>query len=640
MKTFFSILLFALSCTFTHAQITLVKDIAAGTDASNPISKCVYNGYIYFGAASGVSNTNRELWRSDGTDAGTTLVKDINPAANASGNPNGMIVFNNTLFFSANDGTNGTELWKSDGTAGGTVMLKDIVSGINSSQPAEFTLFNGALYFTVTNSGDNKKFALWKTDGTAGGTVVVKDINTITQVADIARLKVSGTKLYFWAITDAEGREPWVSDGTTAGTNLIKDIFTGSTGSPGPSVDYDYTPDGNGGVYFKTAGNTALTDRELWKSDGTNAGTVLVKDIYPGTNTSELDGSSKVLVGGILYFTAADPNLGKELWRSDGTTAGTFMVKDIYPGAFLSSEAFIIGVAGTTIYLQATTPTYLRELWKSDGTDAGTVLVKDIYPGVNSGTPGNNSATFAVGNSLLFQATTAAAGVELWKTDGTDLGTTLIQDLQAGATGTNPNSFILLGSTVLFNDNPTATAAELYKLDAALLPLKWLSFTATLNSNNQAALNWKVSDEININRYEAEWSTDAVHYSTIATVNYNMLARGSYATAHLQPVSVNNYYRIKQIDADGKYSYTNVQLIKLQGKDDISVYPSPAKNVITIATTVPVTKLQLVNINGQVVKTWLPNANQQYSLTGVAAGVYFLKLCGNIVLQTQKIIVQ
>ena len=610
-----------------QAQITLVKDINAGTDQSNPTAKCVYNGYVYFAASTGVSLTNRELWRSDGTEAGTTLVKDINPVVNASGNPNGLIVFNNALFFSANDGINGTELWKSDGTGTGTVMLKDIVSGVNSSQPAEFTLFNNALYFTVTNSGDGKKFALWKTDGTATGTEVVKDINTITQFADIVRLKVSGNKLFFWAITDATGREPWVSDGTAVGTNLIKDIFTGSTGSPGPVVDYDYTPDGNGGVYFKAAGNTALTDRELWKSDGTTAGTILVKDIYPGTNTSELDGGTKTVINGILYFTASDPNFGKELWRSDGTAAGTYMVKDIYPGNFLSSEAFIIGVAGNTIYLQATTPGYLRELWKSDGTEAGTVLVKDIYPGVSgSGTPGNYPFfySFSYGINLLFQATTASTGIELWKTDGTETGTTMIQDLQPGATGTSPNSFILLGSTILFNDNPGTTSVELYKLNISVLPLKWLSFSASLNSNTQAELNWKVTDETNISHYEIEWSTDAVQYTRIATVNYSVAAHGNYATVHTQPTKNNNYYRISQVDVDGKYSYSNIQLIKLSVKAMISIYPNPATGMVNVIGWNNVKQMCLYDMSGRKLNEW-QTTQSSINVKNLSGGFYILK---------------
>jgi len=613
-----------------NGQITLVKDINVGTNQSSPAGKCLYNGYVYFGAATGVSNTNRELWRSDGTDAGTTLVKDINPAANASGNPYGMIVFNNSLYFTANDGTNGAELWKSDGTAAGTVMLKDIVSGANGSQPSEFTLFNNALYFAVTNSNNGRIFALWKTDGTAAGTVVVKDINTVTQFADIVRLKVSGTKLFFWAITDAEGREPWVSDGTTAGTNLIKDIFTGSTGSPGPSVDYDYTPDGNGGVYFKTAGNTALTDRELWKSDGTAAGTVLVKDIYPGTNTSEIDGSSKVLVNGILYFSAAEPNLGRELWRSDGTAAGTYMVKDIYPGMFLSSEASIVSVVGNIIYLQATTPTYLRELWKSDGTDAGTVLVKDIYPGVSgSGTPGNYGLTksFAVGNTFLFQATTSSTGIELWKTDGTDAGTTMIQDLQSGAAGTNPGFFIQLGSTVLFNDNPTTTGEELYKLDATVLPLRLLNFTAAFK-NGKVDCQWKTTNEQNTGSFDVERSMDGRIYTAVGNV-----AAFNTSGDHQYNYTDNNialpgvpvvYYRLKQKDIDGRFTYSAIILVKLTDKTEISLYPNPASDIINISGWKNIAQMQLYDISGKKLNEWKA-AQPSIRIDNLANGTYVLK---------------
>jgi len=629
---------------FADAQITLVKDINAGASfAGQPQSKCVYNGFVYFRANNLNGGFNLELWRSDGTDAGTTMVKDINPAAGGS-NPNGMTVFNNKLFFSADDGVNGRELWISDGTSAGTVLLKDIVIGANSSQPAEFTLFNNALYFTVTNSADNKKFALWKTDGTAGGTVVVKDINTITQVADIQKLKVSGTKLFFWAITDAEGREPWVSDGTTAGTNLIKDIFTGSTGSPGPSVDYDYTADGNGGVFFKAAGNTALTDRELWKSDGTAAGTVLVKDIYPGTNTSELDGSSKFMVNGILYFAATDPNLGKELWRSDGTAAGTYMVKDIYPGAFLSSDAFLLGVVGNTIYLQATTPTYLRELWKSDGTDAGTVLVKDIYPGVSgSGTPGNYgiSKTFTAGNIFLFQATTSSTGIELWRTDGTEAGTSMIQDLQPGATGTNPTFFIQLGNMILFNDNPTTTGEELYKLDMSVLPLKLLNFTAAFK-NGKVECQWKTANELNAQSFDVERSMDGRNYSAVGNV-LALNATGDHQynfTDNIVPAAgIAVYYRLKQKDIDGKFTYSAVIPVKLTDKPAISTYPNPATGIVNIIGWNNIKQMWLYDMSGRKLNEWA-GARPSINIKNLSNGTYILQAAvksGEVV--TQRLII-
>src|SRR5439155_5431040 len=70
--------------------------------------------------------------------------------------------------------------------------------------------------------------------------------------------------------------------------------------------------------------------RELWKSDGTAAGTVLVKDINPGPGDSSPDGLTNV--NGTLFFAAFDPTTGRELWKSDGTAAGTVLVGDINPG--------------------------------------------------------------------------------------------------------------------------------------------------------------------------------------------------------------------------------------------------------------------------------------------------------------------
>ena len=78
---------------------------------------------MIFDAADGANGL--EMWQSDGTAAGTTLSKDINPGAGSS-YPNGFTNFDGKLIFSANDGVNGDELWISDGTAAGTTLLKDI----------------------------------------------------------------------------------------------------------------------------------------------------------------------------------------------------------------------------------------------------------------------------------------------------------------------------------------------------------------------------------------------------------------------------------------------------------------------------------------------------------------------------------
>ena len=122
-----------------------------------------------------VRSITDRMWKSDGTEEGTVLVKDIFSGSN-SGDTGHLAVVGNTLYFAADDGTNGHELWKSDGTEAGTMMVKDIVSGSNSSYPKHLVAVGNTLYFAADDG--NNGYELWKSDGTDSGTVMVKDINS------------------------------------------------------------------------------------------------------------------------------------------------------------------------------------------------------------------------------------------------------------------------------------------------------------------------------------------------------------------------------------------------------------------------------------------------------------------------------
>ncbi len=151
-----------------------MSEIDPGASGNRPFGCAVFDNAVFFSAFDRTSGF--ELWKSDGTEAGTVRVKDINPGASGS-IPGGFTVFNNALYFSAFDATSGFELWRSDGTEAGTVRVKDINPGPGGSSPFGFTISNNALYFSA-DDGTNG-FELWKSDGTEPGTVRVNDISRV-----------------------------------------------------------------------------------------------------------------------------------------------------------------------------------------------------------------------------------------------------------------------------------------------------------------------------------------------------------------------------------------------------------------------------------------------------------------------------
>lgn len=130
-------------------------------------------------------------------------------------------------------------------------------------------------------------------------------------------------------------------------------------------------------------------------------------------------------MGGLLYFVASNDATGEELWRSDGSQAGTYLVKDVNPGKESPSITYL-AVVGNTLFFSARQIDSGVELWKSDGSEADTLMVKDIFPEAsNSGPLG--LADF--NGTLFFSADDGVHGRELWQSDGTPDGTVMIMDI-------------------------------------------------------------------------------------------------------------------------------------------------------------------------------------------------------------------
>ena len=287
--------------------------------ASSPQNFAEVNGTVYFQASA--RGLGVELWKSDGTTAGTQLVKDIVPGLDSGSYPTGLTNFNGTLYFAATDPlTSQNRLWKSDGTASGTVM----VDATQVSSPSQLTVVNNTLYFVGQRTGSNSTgFELWKTDGTAAGTLLVKDIVRGPGGANPANLINVGGTLFFVATTTSTGAELWKSNGTASGTVQVRDIVAGAYGStPNKLINV------SGTLYFTA--NNVTNGTELWKSNGTSAGTTMVRDIASGAIGSYPYYLTNV--SGTVFFTVSN-----ELWKTDGTSIGTVQVESA-PGVVLLRE--------------------------------------------------------------------------------------------------------------------------------------------------------------------------------------------------------------------------------------------------------------------------------------------------------------
>lgn len=482
-KLFLLLIIAASSATLRAQNFGLVKDINTSKDA-NPVN---YINDLYL-------RLDNDFF--------------INTTANSK-----YAVMNGIAFFSADDGIHGTELWRSDGTATGTYMVKDFNPGSGSSQIQSLTVVGTKLYFTesnvlyasdgtevgtytvpgITYNGDvttcltpvgNQLYfftnlsRLWKTDGTLAGTSLVIDFRGLFggQRDFLGQLtNVNGTLFFTTGIDYSDGVELWKSDGTMTGTMMVKDIYQGPNGSEPLQLTSL-----NGKLYFSANDGTGI---HVWVSDGTEAGTqplinnsgvVLAHNVY----------APFTVMNNELYFEGATTSMGYELFKYNPakSTAGIKLVKDINAGS-LSSYPGNLTTVGNTLYFTVYNATGDQELWKSDGQPAGTNLVKNIDPGYTTYFANLTNAN----GQLLFSYYTPSTGYELWKSDGTDAGTVIIKDIYSGLHSSNATNITYLKNGVyIFNANDGLKGIELWRTNgtySGTTLIKNINSTTTANSN-------------------------------------------------------------------------------------------------------------------------------------------------------------
>lgn len=462
MKNFASPTVSELINKSAAANFHLTRDLNTAKDSypsnfsftSNNSEFAVLNNVSYFAADDGIHGF--ELWRSDGTAAGTYMVKDINPGAPSS-DAYEITAAQGKLYFSATTVSEGQEIWVSDGTDAGTKLLKDLIAGPVNGSPAFIYETNNTVFFTSVGNGYLFSSQLWKTNGTTEGTVLVKDLYSDNGTNAAFQFSSANGLLYFTATSSTYGRELWRSDGTNAGTYMVKDI------NP---ITYDY-----GGPTYLTPYNNHLyfvadngTGRKLWLTDGTASGTVLA----PGGNAVTFEdvfffqNVPFAKIGNTLFMKATTPATGGEMFRYNAANSlGLVVLKDATPGPAGSIiDYYNITAVDSTLFFSINNPDNSYSLWASKGAAGNTQAIKNFgfLEYIN---------TFAGGyGKLFFSKYDATYGYELWKSDGTTIGTTLVADINQGNYSSSPYNFTQLNGQVLFSARTLSKGTELWKTDA------------------------------------------------------------------------------------------------------------------------------------------------------------------------------
>ena len=437
-------------------SLALPVTSVAAQAAARPDWLTEVGGDVYFTWASGPhatawnSATGTDLWRTDGTPAGTTRL--------FAGGARELIDVNGTLFFAGRDPAAGDELWTSDGTADGTGRVKDIAAGAASSSPRMLGVLGASLLFGLPKAGDG--YELWRSDGTASGTARVTDqlvyLEPVPDAASTARrlFNVIGGHAYFRGATAAgtDALSLWRTDGTAAGTAQVPGVqrpawltefsgdllFAATSGSANPDGDttrglalWRYDPDTGavrklanvesgwaygwltdltvvgGAAYF--SGETRGLGVQFWRSDGTAAGTAPL-----GSVNTQISGPRQygiTGVGGRVYFvnTQMGDTPFPGLNYTDGTVAGTRHVRR-HRGFWTESPRAFLSVAGKLIYTDG------ADLWQSDGTLAGSTKIERIGVEADERFDGygfSGPAVVAVGDRVFFSASVPDGGREL-----------------------------------------------------------------------------------------------------------------------------------------------------------------------------------------------------------------------------------
>ena len=385
-----------------------------------------------------------ELWKTDGTTAGTRRVIDISPGLENTFISN-LTEHDGLLYFNASRNVDdfwqpiSAALWESDGTAEGTRQISSLAAsemistsnglifshdeGLSMYQHRTLTpLWNESVFIYSSFSGPDKVFfrddvSLWVTDGSVEGTVRLTDFEPWILAAE------DGV-VYYTTFDDPGGRV-WKTDGTREGTSDTPWVELAST--PYRAAVHEGT------FYFSTS--VGFGTEQYWYVDNSTLEVKQLGDRQGQVVMNRIEFSSRP-EWDFYFYDSTDSG---ELWRTDGTDEGTLRLADFAQSVVQHDDKLLFSDNE-------------KQLWRTDGTIEGTIPIKEITVGHKF------PRILSTDNAVYFHGNDGgAAGMELWKSDGTVDGTVLVKDIHPGTADFNVDSFRALGDKIVL------TSVEYYR---------------------------------------------------------------------------------------------------------------------------------------------------------------------------------
>lgn len=604
------------------------------------------------------SGNNEKLYRSDGTIAGTYLA-----AQNLSYAQNVKIYKNALWMASRNTGSPAnTEPWRSGGNAATTNKAFEIEPSNSgsptftplSSNPYGFFVKNNKLYFFASTTipsalnlyqytGDftfngSQAGGRWRDSANWNGMMPPGITDTVFANSGTPNaLNINGANAYAGVLNIGNNANINFTNATdslivntklNAGTNTN---FTGNGVLTLKSITNDTVQIANG----FTANNMAIQSN----TNLANGTAVINNNINLTSGKLFLNNNNIQLTGNTSTVTTTS----NAYVATNGT--GSLQIQNIGSGARIGAVNFPIGTAtnyapviftnsGDADNFNARVASTISQNYTGEnpaGQQYVTGAVNNTWF-INEGAGGGSNASIelqwdAVQELPLFDRTQSYLG---HYTGGSwSLGT------QGSATGSNPYGFS--------RSNITSFSPFGVLNNNAVLPLQFISFSAQKCNNNQVCLNWKTANEQNVSHFEIERSVDGISFAKMGTKAAHNLAQNTYtATDDISTIQAKQlYYRIKQVDINGKTTNSTVQLIKLQHSEQITIYPNPVVDEINMANWNKVKQAQLVDVTGKIVKQWQAITSSALNISEIIPGIYFIKMkLKNEETQIQKILKQ